>query len=589
MFKKRKKILPTNLNKIRRRIDKVERAATRQRKQILNRPTIVTKTIRYNVIVWLILVVFLILLLVFQGIFYNYNNQTESPRSGGTYAEGIVGDITSFNPLYVKTNDEKALSSLVYSSLLKTDETNNISLDIASSWKANNDGQNYSIKIRDDAYFHNSDKPVTVDDVLFTTKLIQDPLVQSPLYETWKNIEVKKISNDEIRFSLRTPLATFPWALNFGILSKDELKDIDHRQLREHMTDNIVTGSGPFMFHNISQSGAKNKILYFTPNLYYYDGAPQVDAFHVETYSTSADLISGFRDGEINIASDIGLNEAQSINGKELHSTPINSGVFAIFNNERRNIKNSNVRQALRLALNRDEIRQNAAVNGQPPNVLETPIAPGTFNKIDKLSQPSYNTSEANRLLSSDGWQYNNDFKYVKNLSPLEINIVTVKDSDYVKVAEEIADQWNEFGVDTKITLADADNIQQNFIMPRNYDVLLYRLELGGDSDVFSYWSSSKAKEQGLNLANYKSAAADLQLARARTQINNKERENTYKEFVNTWINDVPAIALFQSNLYYLKNDNINAWHDNSLVDKSARFRDVNTFTVNISPVNKTP
>jgi ABC-type dipeptide transport system, periplasmic component len=589
MAKNRKRAISTSLNKLRRHADKIERAATKQHRNFFNGRLGIAKEMRFDVGIWLGLITLLIFALILQGIFYQTNNTTTTSRRGGSYAEGIVGEIVSFNPLFAENGDEKALSSLVYSSLLKTDETNNIANDLASSWTVSNDGLNYDVKLREDAFWHGSDKPVTAADVVFTTQLIKDPKVQSSLYETWKNIEVSRLSENEVRFTLRTSLALFPWALNFGILSSDELQNINRDEIREYLSDQAAIGSGPFVFRNVSLSGSKNNILYFTPNTTYFNGAPQIEALHIETYSDDQKMIDGFRNGEINLANGISIKTANENISDDLYSTPVNSGVFAIFNTDGEITNSSTVRQALRLALDRDKVRSIASVGKYTPNILETPIAPGIFDQVDTLRQPVDNNVEAKRLLNADGWQYDIRQKLAKDLSPLKLNIVTVKDSDYVQTAEEIARQWKEIGVESEIILASAENIQQNFIMPRNYDVLVYRLELGGDGDVYSYWHSSGAKEQGLNLANYKSATADVALARARTQLDQDTRGSIYKDFAESWINDVPAIALYQANLYYLKSKNVQAWRGDSLTDKSVRFRNVNNFTVNAAQVNKTP
>jgi ABC-type transport system substrate-binding protein len=564
-------------------------AATRQHQNFISGRVNIAREIRFDVGVWLGLMLLLVIALIIQSMIFGLNHQTTTGSSGGAYAEGIVGEITSFNPLYAETNDEKALSSLVYSALFKTDQTDHLTTDLASGWSVSSDGLNYDVKIRDDAQWHNSDRSVTADDVIFTTDLIQDPIVQSSLYETWKNIEVSKISDNEIRFSLRTSLASFPWALNFGILSAAELSEVNRGELREYLTDHVAVGSGPFSFRSISLSGTKNKILYFAPNLAYFGGKPQVEALHVETYGDSGSLVKGFRSGEINLASGISLEQARQNTGAELHATAVDSGIFAIFNTDSPITSSASMRQALRYALNREKVRQAVAVDGKLPNPLETPIAPGIFDQIDSLRQPVDNLTEAERLLNADGWQYNNQLKRVRDLSPLKLRIVTVENSDYVLAAEEIARQWNNIGVDTEIILASSKDIQQNFIMQRNFDVLVYRLELGGDGDVYSYWHSAGAKEQGLNLSNYKSAAADVFLSRARTQIDHTARGGTYRDFVNTWINDAPAIALYQANLYYLKAENIQAWQGNTLADRSVRYRDVVDFTTELRTVNKTP
>ena len=113
---------------------------------------------------------------------------------------------------------------------------------------------------------------------------------------------------------------------------------------------------------------------------------------------------------------------------------------------------------------------------------------------------------------------------------------------------------------------------------------------LGADPDMFAYWSSTQISPTGLNLANYNSRRADIALANGRTNTNATAREARYVAFVNQWLNDNPAIALYQPSLFYAMDQNVQALQNgDSLIDAGNRFQNVSNWTVNTAPVMQTP
>lgn len=582
---RKKKFL--NINRLRRRVDKVEKTARiHQRKFFRTQTASDARVVRNQVIIWFAIIIALITAVVIGNIMANFTTTTETGIPGGNYVEGVVGDISSFNPILVETEDEKAVSSLVYSSLLKTDETNSLTGDLALSWSVSSDGLTYTVKMRNNARWQETNLPVTVDDVIFTINLIKDPLIKSPLANTWRTIKAIKADDSTLQFDLKTPIASFPWALTFGILPKDELKDISQNELREYLSEHKVYGSGPFSYHSSSLSASGAKILLFSPNENYYGGEPKVDSLHITSYQDIEALAKGYESGEINVANDIDVKTARRFLD-DTQITPIYGEVMALFNLDTPSLANTKLRKALRLGIDRDLVRLAVAVDDQLPRVAETPLSPWIDD--DTLQQPFWNKEEADHQLTQLGYIWDKQLNRVKDGAPLRLNIVTVENSDYEIIAYNLAEQWNELGIKADVTLATQENIQESVIIPRNYDVLVYQLQLGGDGDVYAYWHSSGAKSGGLNLSAYKSPVADLALTRARTQTNPENRLNSFNTFVRTWLDDSPAITLYQANLYTLRSDNVNSWGNKTLIDKSVRFRDVVEFTTQTAVVNKTP
>ena len=135
-----------------------------------------------------------------------------------------------------------------------------------------------------------------------------------------------------------------------------------------------------------------------------------------------------------------------------------------------------------------------------------------------------------------------------------------------------------------------AQNILQTVLQPRSFDVLIYELSLGGDPDVYAYWHSSQATNNGLNFANYNNAVADDALASGRSKLSTKHRADRYAKFVAIWQADTPAIALYQPKFDYIHTRTVRALDKNTeVVNLVDRYVDVQYWATEKQSVYKTP
>jgi len=93
----------------------------------------------------------------------------------------------------------------------------------------------------------------------------------------------------------------------------------------------------------------------------------------------------------------------------------------------------------------------------------------------------------------------------------------------------------------------DKRELQQTYMRPRNFQILLYGINLGSDPDVYSFWHSSQAKDPGINLSGYSSTDADRALETARIKNDAQIRAGKYDTFLKAWNADAPAAILYQS------------------------------------------
>lgn len=67
-------------------------------------------------------------------------------------------------------------------------------------------------------------------------------------------------------------------------------------------------------------------------------------------------------------------------------------------------------------------------------------------------------------------------------------------------------------------------------------------------------------------------------------------RIKKYEKFLEYWATDVPAVGLYQANMTYIYNKNVQSYNEkNTLVTALDRFLDVENWAVNKGTKNQTP
>ena len=546
-----------------------------------------------HILLWLLLVGSIIAAVAAQLYWYESAYRAEAWTSGGTYAEGVIGPINTLNPLYATTNAELSASKLIFSSLYKYDETGSLATDLTDSLTVGDDGQAYTVVIRDDAYWSDG-KKVTAEDILFTVNLMKSPDVRAVMNASWLDIDVRLIDEQTIEFTLPGSYASFQHALTFPILPKHVLEGADPGSLRQHPFSVSPTGSGPFEVRLLQDSpGTTQKIANLTASDNYYGGKSRLNRFELHAYESYQDMADDLLSGGISAASNLEGSTSDLPPSYIVKQYPINSGVYALFNNTNSVLKDKKIRQALQQATDTDAIRR---LNGENTPPLELPFVRGQLDSKNLPKPTPRNIEKAKDLLEKAGWklQKGQNIRQNKRKQPLQLRVVTVKNPVYEEALEKLAGQWRKIGVDVITEVRDPDNPTADFVQttlrPRDYDVLVYELVIGADPDVYAYWHSSQANENGFNFANYKSDIADDSLSSARSTLDQELRREKYRRFAMQWLSDVPAIGLYQSTMTYAHRPSVRPYiPDSGIPGMSDRYSNILYWSAETESVYKTP
>jgi len=574
------------------RVKHAEGATQRHASRFILRRIENVRLVMTEIMIWLAAIA---LLIAGLGIQYSWNSQgskKDGAKSGGVYVEGVIGNISTLNPLLAASEPEQAVSRLLFSSLYNYDVTGALHTDLAESMTVKDD-KVYTIKLRN-AVWHDG-KKLTAEDVVYTINLIKNPQVRSPLRVNWLDISARAIDDSTVEFMLPAVYAGFSHALTFPVIPKHILQTVSPSSMREADFSSNPVGSGPFAVKRVqtSESTSSTDVVRMEPNTKYYGAVSTLSRLELRAYGNESLLVKAVNSGEVSAASGLSLSAADNIKSKQ-YSTKhwlLNKGVYLLMNNRSQTLQDARVRRALRYATDTSSIR---ATVGDNVARLDTPILQSQI--AQKLpAAPDHNLDKAKALLKEAGWTYNQGQWKGKDGRPLAVAVTTSSGRDeYKKIVDVLKQQWSKLGVDVQLREIDTSSTTTSFVQsvlqPRDYDALLYELELGADPDVFAYWHSSQASASGYNFANYSNRTVDNDLVGGRSRTNSALRAAKYIQFVNQWLNDAPAIGLYQSVGSYVLNNGASIVEPRgSLNTMNDRYADVTTWSTGRASVYKTP
>lgn len=512
---------------------------------------------------------------------------TEIPKSGGTLTEGIIGTPRFINPLLSISDADRDLTSLVYSGLMRADGGGGLMPDLAEKYEISEDGLFYTFTLRDKLTWSDK-KPLTSDDIVFTIDQAKDPNLKSPQRASWEGVEVEKIDDRTVRFSLKRPYAPFMENMTLGIMPKHIWEEIPAEQMTFTDFNIEPVGSGPYEISKITKDSTGIIQSYvLSSNKKFALGRPYIDNLILKFYPSEKKIISAYESGGIDSMGGISPQNVMKIKGTATDlKNLLLPRVFAIFFNQ--NIadifSSKEVRQALNLAIDKEKIVREVLQNFG--SVLNHPLPPGSIGALDlqeEITQTPYeeNLIRAAAILEKAGWKLNDQEKIyekkgkAKEMMKLEFDLSTSNAPELIQTAELLKTMLEKIGVRINVKVFEIGDLNQDVIRPRKYDALLFGIMMGRDPDPFAFWHSSQRNDPGLNIALYTNIAADKLLEEARTIADVEKRKETYLAFQEQVEKDVPAIFLYSPEYIYLVPKSLRGFNTDTITIPSERFSQV--------------
>ncbi|MEK7611903.1 MAG: peptide ABC transporter substrate-binding protein [Patescibacteria group bacterium] len=501
-----------------------------------------------------------------------YKSTELAPVEGGIYTEGVVGQPIALNPLIAGANEaDKDITKLLFSDLTDLMETHTISAD----------NRTWTITLKENLTWSDGNK-LTSDDIIFTLETVQDPEAHSPQFATWQGVNAERLSEREVRFILKTPYAFFLDNLsNFQIAPQHIFGSIPSANLRLSDYNLEPVGSGPYKFEEYIKGKDGFITEYkFAVNPNYADRSPLIKEIRIKFFPSYDAAIQGFNRREIDGLGGLRAQDVSEIKvGYQLKELIV-PRYYAVFLNQNTSLqlRDDAVREALALATNRDTIVKDVFEKRAIP--VYGPIYPGIEGyESDVADAYPFSLEKAAELLEKGGWVKGAEGIRTKIVQGSELSLsfeLVVPDIDFlVETAEILKKDWAEIGVVITPIVLSTQEIAQNAIRTRNYQMLIFGNILKNNPDVFSFWHSTERFRPGLNLSLYENSKVDSILEAIRKNFNPESRITEVKSLQTMITNDIPAVFLFAPNYLYAAPRQLGGFSASAIPTPSDRFEHV--------------
>ncbi len=329
------------------------------------------------------------------------------PAKGGTYIEGLIGSPRNINPVYAQVNDvDRDLTELIYAGLMKYNEKGEIVPDLAEEYKVLEEGKIFEFYLKENLLWADG-KPITIDDVIFTIKVIQNPSFKSPIRASWLGVKMEKISDLGIRFELANPSVVFLENTVLKILPKHIWEEISDQNFPLSIYNLKPVGSGPYKMKKIVQDKKGNiKSLELTTNPNYHGNLPHIQRIVFSFFEDEDELISAFNSSQINGFSLVSPEKYQKLKKGNNFSDfrLLMPRYFAVFLNPGKSkiLADKKVRQALNYGTDKEKIVNE--ILSTEAKIIDSPILPNIYGFENPLKIYEFNAEKAKEILDKVGF-----------------------------------------------------------------------------------------------------------------------------------------------------------------------------------------
>lgn len=451
-------------------------------------------------------------------------------NQGGTLIAAWAQDPVGLDPHITSAASSFQVLENVLDTLVEMDVDGNIQPSLATDWTVSEDGLEWTFQLRDDAVFSNG-RPLTADDVVFTYERMLDPDTESGNAYKIDAVEtVEAVDDTTVRFTLGAPYSAF-----LAHLAIDKSVGIIAREAVEDGTINTrPIGSGPF--HIADYEPGSRVLLEANPHYWRTDEdgeqLPYLDAVEIQIITDDSVRRSALVSGDIDWAYAVPPQAIEELEGRDdviVSRSAAGAYWYLGVNTEREGIDDPRVRQALSLALNRDDITEAATFGTGVPT--QDPIPSSSAWAYD-YAPYDQDPERARALLEEAG--YGDGFEV--ELMP------TTQYQESIRISQVVQAQLGAIGVDASIrTLEWAEWLEEEGA--GNYDV--YVCSWNGLVDPDDYFYAQHKTGEVFNFTGYANPTVDELLDEGRSTEGFDARYDIYEEINQIIVDDAPYIYLY--------------------------------------------
>jgi peptide/nickel transport system substrate-binding protein len=420
---------------------------------------------------------------------------------------------------------------------------------------------------------------------VFTLNAAKDPAWKSSYVNALRGITVEPINDHTIVLTLERADATLLDVLTLGILPAHIWQDVPPGSAHLAEANVRPVGAGPFWVRSFT-SESHGTILAYTleRNDQYHGIKPLLQQLELRFFTDRPSAEEALRGGQVDALAFVpGPSTEELTRHGRLRASTIElpQETIAFFNVNDPLLKDVKIRQALSLAVERDEVVEAQAGLSSPvsgPFPFEEPAATS--------STPEERLEEARKLLETAGWIIPADKELrvrkesarstTTTAAELSVTVTTPDVPDLVAVAEALKRRWSLLGIRVDLKTEPAEALARRITTDRNAQIILWNVLLSPSQDQRPVWWSGEATGRGLNLSNLTDRNVDDALDAIRAATTTATIAQTRAAFTQAVLTRAPAVFLTRPGYGYVHSVRLKGMTDQLQLGKpSDRFNDI--------------
>lgn len=505
------------------------------------------------------------------------------PVRGGSIAIPLVkGDV--LNPLISSSKDVMDISGLIFEGLVTHDDELRPAPALAESWSVTDDGKTWAFNLREGVKWHDG-RDFTVDDVIFTINALRSGVYDTYYAQNFNRIDcierVYSSDNNTLYIKLRHPVSYFLDSMIFPVLprhiyegetklnktknrkrsKKSSIVDNDEgegSQEEEGYGDSIVQyiseenvppiGTGPYKVAMDTYSANEDFTLVKNDN--YWDEEPYIGKIEIKVYNNSAEAINAFQIRQIDVLdTNVVFAETYAQDDVNLYRYLTQNYEFLAINHQNPILSDIQVRKALAYGIDRNSIIKETYLNNA--EAIDAPIPSNSWLYDGSFRIYDCDIDRAIELLEDAGW-HDTDGDGIRDKEvdgkklDLSFKLVTNSENDLRKdVAEDIKRQLgeteNKLGIQIDIEIVQWEELKEEIIPDRDFDILLTGYNLPVMPDLESLFASYSHE----NFMGYSSEELDALILKAKQGHSEGGIKEAYSEIQSHFTEQLPVISLY--------------------------------------------
>jgi peptide/nickel transport system substrate-binding protein len=515
-------------------------------------------------------------------------------KTGGTVSEGGranawtvphvltmssgSGDVSTLNPHLGQFQDIFYMASLTAAWLIKWDEHNNAYPELLtviptkSNGGVSADGKTITYHLRKGVKWSDG-APFDADDVVFTTHVILNPATNEVGRSGWDQItKIDEPDKFTVVYHMKTPYSPFienffssqganPCVLPHHLL--DKLPNINNAPYNA-----LPVGIGPFKFERWD----RGEQVVMVANPLYFRGRPKLDKIILKLIPDRNTMLSQVQSHEIDmwyLVPGAYLDQVSAITPYTLVRQPSYLYNHIDFNLQRPADSDPVVRQALRLALDREELRNKI---GHGVGIVQDVTTPSNAPyAVTGLGVTEFNIDKANAMLDQAGWKRDTDGIRQKNGVKLVLDYATVNGAqDVDKQIELMRANWKKIGVDISVRHYSSANFfaplqMGGIVYGTKWDLISFAWTNDAIGDLSQIYGCNVFPPKGQNNLRWCDPKAGAAMDAVYDQFNQSERNASVRIVEEAFVKDVPSIVTSLREDIFLYNKDLKNWHPNAI------------------------